>query len=164
MEDLRNLITNNKKDYINYISDILAKDIIINEFFNNNEIPAVVFLNSNERNSNIELNEFNKETGIFSFDINLNLHGVGRFPFFESLENILLPYLLESVQLYLVYKEGYEIIRTIDDAEQVVWLWRDLTDLINNNIEAKSWEKLIYDDLRDLYYVYIELFLQDKQG
>ena len=111
---------------------------------------------------------YNKESREFSFKTAVNIihSGIGQFPFFESLDHILLPYLLESVNQYLVWCEGDEIIHLDENGDPTddmsldskefneIMVCTDLTDMLQNNIKNRSWETTTYDDLWDWGYDY----------
>ena len=95
---------------------------------------------------------YNKESGEFSFKTAVNIihSGIGQFPFFESLDHILLPYLLESVNQYLVWCEDDEIIHldesgnptddmSLDSKEfNEIMVCTDLTDMLQNHFQTQQ--------------------------
>ena len=125
-----------------------TKDKIILDFLKENECGDLIFTPLPKSSSQVI--NYNKESGKFSFDITSNIHGAGQFPFFESLDHILLPYLLESVNQYLVWCEDDEIIHldesgnptddmSLDSKEfNEIMVCTDLTDMLQNHFQTQQ--------------------------
>lgn len=172
-KEMRDELESIRNEYALYLGELRSnppkrklstKDKIILKFLEENECGSLIF-QTYQRPSHHDIT-YNKGSGEFSFKtaVNINYHGIGQFPFFESLDHILLPYLLESVQEYLVWCEGDEIIHLDENGNPTddlsfeskeineIMVWTDLTEMIKHNITTRSWERVTDDDLWNLDY------------